>query len=83
MVIIWLKHSHAKNALVELKEENKRLFLVISDDGVGFDKTKIDIKDGLGINQIDARIRMMKGNFFIESSFNNGTVIFIELPVLV
>lgn len=77
-----LKHSQATNALIELKEENKRLFLVISDDGIGFDKTKINMKDGLGINQIDARIQMMKGDFFIDSSFNNGTIIFVELPLL-
>mmetsp|Transcript_28007 Transcript_28007/g.32645 ORF Transcript_28007/g.32645 Transcript_28007/m.32645 type:complete len:526 (+) Transcript_28007:1805-3382(+) len=77
-----LKHSKANNALIELKEVDKKLFLTISDDGVGFDKTKINMKDGLGINQIDARIQIMKGEFFIESSFNNGTIIFIELPVL-
>ena len=77
-----LKHSKANNALIELKEEDKKLFLTISDDGLGFDKTKINMKDGLGINQIDARIQMMKGMFFIESSFNNGTKISVELPIL-
>ena len=77
-----LKHSQANNALIELKEENKKIFLTISDDGLGFDKTKINMKDGLGINQIDARIQMMKGIFFIESSLNNGTKIYVELPVL-
>ncbi len=77
-----LKHSKAENALIELKEESKMLFLVISDDGLGFDKTKINMKDGLGINQIDARIQMMKGKFLIESSFNNGTKISVELPVI-
>ena len=77
-----LKHSEAENALIELKEENKRLFLTISDDGLGFDKTKINVKDGLGINQIDARIQMMKGSFYIDSSTNNGTKISVELPIL-
>lgn len=77
-----LKHSEANNALIELKEENSKLFLIISDDGLGFDKTKINMKDGLGLNQIDARIQMMKGDFNIESSLNNGTKISVELPVL-
>ena len=40
------------------------------------------MKDGLGLNQIDARIQMMKGEFNIDSSTNNGTKIFIELPIL-
>tara|TARA_B110000967_G_scaffold112466_1_gene115084 strand:+ start:1592 stop:3412 length:1821 start_codon:yes stop_codon:yes gene_type:complete len=77
-----LKHSEADNALIELKEESNKLFITISDDGVGFDKTKINTKDGLGISQIDARIQMMKGTFRIESSKNNGTKISVELPVL-
>jgi signal transduction histidine kinase len=76
-----LKHSEASNALIELKEENKKLIITISDDGVGFDKTNINRKQGLGIIQIEARIQMMKGEFEIESSSNNGTKIFIALPV--
>lgn len=77
-----LKHSKANNALIDLKEKDKKIFITISDDGLGFDKTKINNKDGLGINQIDARIHMMKGVFFIESSFNNGTQISIEIPII-
>lgn len=77
-----LKHSLANNALIELKEDKKRLILTISDDGVGFDKTKITQQDGLGINQIDARIKMMKGKFHIDSSSNNGTKISVEIPVV-
>lgn len=77
-----LKHSKADNALIELEQKEDKLFIIISDDGVGFDKTKITSKDGLGLNQIDARIQMMKGKFKIESSKNNGTQISVELPVL-
>ncbi|WP_439130419.1 tetratricopeptide repeat-containing sensor histidine kinase [Polaribacter sp.] len=76
-----IKHSKANNALIQLKEVNKILFITISDDGVGFDKTKIHTKDGLGLNQIDARIQMMKGKFHIKSSKNNGTTISVEIPV--
>lgn len=77
-----LKHSEASFALIELKEENQQLVLRISDDGVGFDKTTINLKDGLGINQINARIQMMKGKFHIESSQDNGTQISIQVPVI-
>lgn len=77
-----LKHSNATNALLELKETNEKLHITISDDGVGFDKNSVNIKDGLGINQIDARIQMMKGDFNIESSLNNGTRITVVLPIV-
>lgn len=77
-----LKHSKAKKALIIINEENGKLFITIQDNGVGFDKTKINEKNGLGLNQIEARIQMMKGYFNIDSSKEIGTKISIELPVV-
>lgn len=77
-----LKHSQAKNATITLKEEKDKLCFVISDDGIGFDKNKVTSKDGLGLNQIDARIQMMKGKFHINSYTNKGTTIEVDLPIL-
>lgn len=77
-----IKHSKASNTLIRLSEVNETLILYIADDGIGFDKTKIDSKKGLGINQIDARIQMMQGKFHIESSKENGTQIFVEIPIV-
>ncbi len=77
-----LKHSKASVAIIIIEELNGMLYLEITDNGIGFDKTKITNKDGLGINQIDARIQMMKGEFFIDSLKNKGTLIRVTLPVL-
>lgn len=75
-----LKHSKATKASISLTEKNNTLFIEIYDNGKGFDFTKISNKDGLGINQIEARIQMMKGKFIINSKINSGTSIEIELP---
>ena len=77
-----LKHSYASKAVVRIAAKNRELLIRIEDDGVGFDKKLISEKDGLGINQIDARIHMMKGHFKIDSSLNNGARIAIELPIV-
>ncbi|WP_245893452.1 tetratricopeptide repeat-containing sensor histidine kinase [Polaribacter butkevichii] len=77
-----LKHSKAEKAMIKLDESGGLLYLRISDDGIGFDKNKIINKDGLGLNQIDARIQMMEGEFHIDSSKKNGTVIKVVLPIL-
>jgi signal transduction histidine kinase len=77
-----LKHSDASNATIFLREHNNTLCVKISDDGIGFDKTSIIRKDGLGINQIDARIHIMKGEFHIDSVEGSGTEIHVELPIL-
>ena len=65
-----------------LEEKENKLFLKIEDDGQGFNINEVANKDGLGINQIDARIQMMKGKFVIESEPNKGTTIIVELPII-
>ncbi|MDN3619681.1 ATP-binding protein [Polaribacter undariae] len=77
-----LKHSKAEKAMIKLDEADGKLYLRISDDGIGFDKKKIVKKEGLGLNQIDARIQMMQGEFHIDTSPKNGTVIKVILPIL-
>ena len=76
-----LKHSEATTASILLVENDEKLLLSIKDNGKGFDKLQVPKKDGLGINQIDARIHMMKGKFDIKSENNKGTLVTIELPV--
>jgi hypothetical protein len=76
-----LKHSKASNAVIKLKEKDGQILVEVSDDGIGFDKTKIGTKDGLGINQIEARIHMMRGKLSIISYKGEGTQIKVELPI--
>ena len=77
-----LKHSNAKKAIVRIEDKDGKLIINIQDNGVGFDKELIPEKDGLGINQIDARIQMMKGVSNIASGSENGTKNDIILPIL-
>jgi len=77
-----IKHSEASIAEINLVEKDKKILLTINDNGNGFDTSKMSQKeDGLGINQIDARIHMMGGKFIIDSKKGKGTKISIELPV--
>jgi len=78
-----LKHSKAKNASIMLAHrENNMLSIRMNDDGVGFDAKKAKMKGGLGLSHIDARITVMKGVFNIVSSKDNGTSIFILVPII-
>ena len=76
-----LKHSNAKNAYIMLEEELDAINLIVKDDGDGFDQ-KSDEDAGIGLNQIKARIKMMNGNFLIESSKGNGTKVIVSIPVI-
>jgi signal transduction histidine kinase len=76
-----LKHSKATNALIKLRELEGSILFEISDDGIGFDRKRFTGKEGVGLTQIEARVQMMKGQFKIITSKDNGTQIKVELPI--
>ncbi|XRE42569.1 hypothetical protein ACIVBQ_000773 [Tenacibaculum discolor] len=77
-----LKHSKAKHAQIDLKEENNQLTVLVKDDGVGFSTSSSSFSDGIGLNQVEARIHMMDGKLTIKSEVNVGTSIHIKVPIL-
>ncbi|TVZ55803.1 signal transduction histidine kinase [Lutibacter sp. Hel_I_33_5] len=77
-----LKHSKATKATIHLEERDNRLFIDVTDNGIGFNKKNIIKKNGLGINQVDARVQVMKGEFFIDSNNKNGTKVTIDVPII-
>ncbi|HIP48693.1 MAG TPA: histidine kinase, partial [Lutibacter sp.] len=76
-----IKHSKASNAEIRLKEKKEKLIIAILDDGKGFDTRNGLVDKGLGLAQIEARIRKMQGEFKITSSPNEGTSVYISVPV--
>ncbi|MDY0780279.1 sensor histidine kinase [Tenacibaculum sp. IB213877] len=75
-----IKHSKAQKAYIAMEEEDGLLIIMVKDDGEGFDIKKS--KDGIGLNQIKARIDMLSGTFEVESDKNSGTKIIIKVPVI-
>ena len=67
-------------AFIAVEEENDTLFIIVKDNGVGFQKKNKEI-EGVGIDQIKARILVMEGIFNIETSRSKGTKITIKVPV--
>jgi signal transduction histidine kinase len=75
-----LKHSKAKNGTIKLEQLNGNLQIIVFDDGVGFDIKEIELKNGIGLSQVKARIQVLKGVINIKST-NEGTRIFISVPI--
>ena len=77
-----IKHSKASSASINLIERNgDKLIIQIIDDGEGFDVAGARRQDGLGLSHINARIKIMKGVFNINSKKGEGTSIFISVPI--
>lgn len=76
-----LKHSNANMATIDMSEVDKTLKIQITDNGDGFDVEEAIHKGGLGLSQIKARIKMMKGSFEIKSYYDTGTQVNMEVPI--
>ncbi len=80
-----IKHSKAREFIVNLEIDDESITLIISDDGIGFKPTVLldekYISDGMGILNMQERVERLNGTFHIVSSHNNGTVITIDFPI--
>lgn len=72
------KHSGATQALVQLGMDNDRLSVVIEDNGKGFDAAQLQ-SSGIGLYNLLARIKLLQGEYQIESAPGNGTAISLTL----
>ena len=74
------KHSGANRAEVRLQEEDERLYLSVSDAGIGFDKQLRSNRAGLGIRSMEERLRLVGGRMDVVSERNRGTTLNVCLP---
>ena len=72
-----IKHANASEIKISVKNTENSLQIVVEDDGVGFDPTKIGPRaigrGGFGLFNIKERLEYFGGDFEIESRANNGT----------
>ncbi len=73
------KYSHASTVVVNLSIKNKKLTMVVKDDGKGFDVPKADGGNGLG--NMQKRAEAMNGNITIESKPGIGTQVKVSIFV--
>jgi signal transduction histidine kinase len=79
------QHSKAKNATVILEYRYDELLLRVSDDGQGFDVSKItDIEEsgrGRGVFSMRERVGFLGGTASIESQPGQGTTAWARVPI--
>lgn len=81
------RHSRAANAEIELRADRRFLILQVKDDGHGFDPEALsngqaDAEgDGNGLRNMHTRARRMGGELRIHSQKEQGTAIFLRVPM--
>lgn len=74
-----LKHAGAQHVDLHIIEKDDELFLLVEDDGKGFDKT-IETR-GYGLRSMEERAKLLGGSFDVHSEPGKGTAIEVHLPI--
>ncbi len=77
-----IKHAEASKVTIQLTQHDDNLNIIVEDDGLGFDSSKVEKRDnGMGLTTIEKRVEHLEGNFTIDSLLGKGTSILIDIPI--
>jgi PAS domain S-box-containing protein len=76
-----IKHSGASRAELRLFRTDGTMALQIMDDGVGFDTSLVNTKEGLGLASMRERLRLLHGEIAIARRPSGGTQIVVKVPL--
>jgi len=66
---------------VHLNGTSDEIHLTVSDCGAGFNLETVKTSRGLGLNHMQERLKIVKGNLSIDSQPNRGTTIHARVPL--
>lgn len=75
-----IKHSKAEKAYIYVKITTYYIDMIVQDNGVGFDTTKINSANSFGLSSLKERVALVNGNVNIDSKFSKGTAINVKIP---
>lgn len=75
-----IKHSGTSQAILQLSYNHNRLYITVEDNGKGFSMDEAKRKKGIGLKNIESRIKTLKGKMDLRTAPNEGTSVLIEIP---
>lgn len=75
-----IRHGKATMIEVEVEWLKNHVNLVVKDNGTGFDQSIVK-SQSFGLLGMKERIDLVEGDFFINSSPGNGTVLMFQIPL--
>jgi PAS domain S-box-containing protein len=80
-----VKHAQARNVKVSIHKRRSQIHLVIQDNGVGFDSSKVSSElfrtSRFGLFSIQEQLEHLGGSFEIESEPGRGTTATVVVPL--
>ncbi|WP_348799760.1 ATP-binding protein [Flavobacterium adhaerens] len=75
-----IKHAEATKIDLQLNLIENHLNLLFEDNGKGFNI--LDVKKGIGLHNLENRLKGLGGAMEIDSKIKRGTIVNIEIPIL-
>jgi PAS domain S-box-containing protein len=78
-----LRHSQADQIGISLVQQNDRITLEVSDNGIGFDPgaSRTGTAGGIGLRAMEYRAGMIGGTLHVERSEKGGTIVRCDVPL--
>jgi signal transduction histidine kinase len=75
-----VKHSQATDVNLHILDRDDSIYLILEDNGVGFDENGDEFKPGSGLHNMKERAKLLNGTTEIHSIPGTGTVIEVTIP---
>ena len=76
-----VKHSGAKAVKMEIRKQDEKINIVVSDNGKGFDFRSKYRNMSLGLKTLLERAKIIGAQLMVDSQINKGTVLKLEIPI--
>ena len=78
-----MKHSKAKSVLLKVTADEDHLSIIVRDDGIGIDESRLETPQSQGVLGMRHRIQSLNGELSVRSLGTNvGTECRFELPLM-
>lgn len=74
-----IKYANANEIIIQLNREDEEIIISLEDDGVGFNTKSFE--KGMGLENVQSRVKYLKGDLQIDSEENIGTSYLIHLKM--
>lgn len=75
------RYANAKKVISLISLSDTQISVTITDDGIGFDVSRISEKGSFGLLGMQERVNALNGRLIVDSKINKGTSITMQIPL--
>ena len=76
-----VKHANANHVTIQLIRHDQEITLMVEDNGRGFDTSKIQEFEGIGLKNLFSRVEFLNGTIHFDSNPGRGTTVTVDIPI--